>query len=347
MAGFVDRLATAAPSIGPWLCLCLCLVARTAVVAAHGQHEHLLRRQTLAKCRYDDDCMKNAYCWNQEACLCKDDYIVHKNGTDTVCLKVANAIGDPCEADIQCRVTFAPFSECRENICQCSDGSHYEMGRCYESVGLGKYCKTSHNCYIKDSYCVTGFCACSYNHHPNPRQDGCILSKELGDHCEHDYDCVAEYARCVLDSCTCSVNHVVSADRKHCLKAANSVGAPCQEDSQCQLFLKDAKCGGDGKCVCLDYFHQRGSECFKDVELKERCQSHKECVTSTYRDTFSTKPMNVDCVNGYCLCAPNYIMTEELRDCIGYSDNGVATVSPWTIVYQFLAMVVLMRISTF
>lgn len=48
---------------------------------------------------------------------------------------VANAIGDPCEADVQCRVTFAPYSECRQNICQCSDGSHYMEGRCYESVG--------------------------------------------------------------------------------------------------------------------------------------------------------------------------------------------------------------------
>lgn len=48
---------------------------------------------------------------------------------------VANAIGDPCEADVQCRVTFAPYSECRQNICQCSDGSHYVEGRCYESVG--------------------------------------------------------------------------------------------------------------------------------------------------------------------------------------------------------------------
>ncbi|XP_076644617.1 uncharacterized protein LOC143354425 isoform X2 [Halictus rubicundus] len=305
--------------------------------------------QTLAKCQYDDDCMKNAYCWNQEACLCKDGYIVHKNRTHTMCLQVANAIGDACEVDIQCRVIFAPFSECRQNICQCSDGTHYELGRCYESVGLGKYCKTNHNCYIKDSYCVTGFCACTYKHHPNPRNDGCIPSKELGDNCVFDYDCVAESSRCILGACTCKLDHVTSSDGKQCLKAAKSVGEPCQEDTQCQLNLKDSKCGADGKCVCYENFHQRGSNCFKDVVLNERCLSHKECVTPSYRDSFSIEPMNVECRDGVCLCAPNYIMTEELRDCIGYSDNGgtTTTIAPLTIAWQTFAVVVLMRIATF
>lgn len=43
--------------------------------------------ETLAKCRYDEDCMKNAYCWDQEACLCKDGFIVNKNRTHLECLK--------------------------------------------------------------------------------------------------------------------------------------------------------------------------------------------------------------------------------------------------------------------
>ena len=43
--------------------------------------------ETLAKCQYDDDCMKNAYCWNQETCLCKDNYIAYKNRTHVECLR--------------------------------------------------------------------------------------------------------------------------------------------------------------------------------------------------------------------------------------------------------------------
>ncbi|XP_015435971.1 PREDICTED: prion-like-(Q/N-rich) domain-bearing protein 25 isoform X2 [Dufourea novaeangliae] len=344
MAGLVDRLPMGgvALSIG----LGFCFAAWSAVVAAHGQHEHLLRRQTLAKCRYDDDCMKNAYCWNQEACLCKDDYIVYKNRTHVECLKVAAAIGDPCEADVQCRVTFAPYSECRRNICQCSDGSHYVEGRCYESVGLGLACQTNRNCYIKDSYCVTGFCECTLKYHPNPRNDGCIPSKELGDQCLNDYECVAENSRCI-DVCSCRVDHVLSRDGKRCLKAANSVGEPCQEDSQCQLFLKDSKCGSNDKCGCLEYFHQRGSVCIKDVALNERCENHKECITDTYRDSYSTEVMNVDCVDGLCACAKDYTVTEKLHDCIRFSDNGAAAATPWTQLSRILAFAFLASLSIF
>lgn len=47
--------------------------------------------ETLAACRYDLDCMENAYCWNQEACYCKDGYVVYRNRSDFHCLKGINA----------------------------------------------------------------------------------------------------------------------------------------------------------------------------------------------------------------------------------------------------------------
>ncbi|XP_050596118.1 rh5-interacting protein-like isoform X2 [Bombus affinis] len=322
MAGLVNRLTMG----GLALSIGLCFVVPSAVVAAHGQHEHLLLRQTLAKCRYDEDCMKNAYCWDQEACLCKDGFIVNKNRTHLECLKVANAIGDPCEVDIQCQVTFAPYSECRQRICQCSDGSHYVEGRCYESVGLGLPCQSHRNCYIKDSFCVTGFCACTLNYHANPRNDVCIPSIELGGKCSKDYDCIAENSRC-LDFCTCKVDHVLSSDGKRCLKVSESIGEPCQENSQCQLFQRESECGPNGRCRCIKYFHQRGSICLKDTLLNDRCQSHRECITETYRDSNSTEVMNVDCIDGFCKCAKDYILAEELHDCIRYSDNGAATIT--------------------
>ncbi|XP_017752295.1 PREDICTED: prion-like-(Q/N-rich) domain-bearing protein 25 isoform X2 [Eufriesea mexicana] len=331
MAGLVNR-----PTMGGLaLSIGLCFVVRSAVVVAHGQHEHLLRRQTLAKCRYDVDCMNNAYCWNQEACLCKDEYIVYKNRTHVECLKVANAIGDRCEVDIQCRVTFAPFSECRRNICQCSDGSHYVEGRCYESVGLGQACQTHRNCYIKDSYCVTGFCACTLKYHPNPRNDGCIPSAELDDECTNDYECVAENSRCSQQVCSCEAGHVLSKDGKRCLKARYSVGEPCHEDVQCQMFLKSTVCGPNGKCSCIDNFHQSGPVCLRDSLLNNRCQSHRECVTATHRHSNSTEVTSVDCVGGICMCAKDYIMT-EFNECVGYSDNGAATAHSWQQILRIL-----------
>ncbi|XP_043794616.1 prion-like-(Q/N-rich) domain-bearing protein 25 isoform X1 [Apis laboriosa] len=294
--------------------------------------------QTLAKCQYDADCMKNAYCWNQEACLCKENYIVYKNRTHVECLKVANAIGDPCEADVQCRVTFAPYSECRQNICQCSDGSHYVEGRCYESVGLGEPCQTHRNCYIRDSYCVTGYCACTLKYHPNPRNDGCIPSIELGEKCFKDYECVAENSRCI-DICSCKVDHVLSKDGKQCLKVRNSVGESCQENSQCQLGIKDSECGPDGKCSCIENFHQRGSVCFRDMMLNDRCQSHRDCVTVTYRHSNITEVMNVDCIDNTCVCAKDYIMSKELYDCIRYSDNGAESTISWQQIFRILPFI--------
>ncbi|XP_053986760.1 prion-like-(Q/N-rich) domain-bearing protein 25 isoform X1 [Hylaeus volcanicus] len=355
MAGSADRLAlggvalslslSLSMSIGLWFCLCL--AARCAVVAAHGQHEHLLRRNTLESCHYDDDCIENAYCWNQEACLCKDDYIVYKNRTHVKCLKVATAIGDPCEADIQCRITFATYSECQRSICQCSDGSHYFEGRCYESIGLGKACQSHRNCYIKDSYCVTGFCECTLNYHPNPRNDGCIPNVELGDKCSKDYECVAENSTC-RNVCSCRMSHVVSNDGKRCLRAANSVGEPCQEDSQCRLFLKDSNCGSNGECICADKFHRSGSECLKDVALNARCESHRECVTDRHRDSHSIQVTNVECLDDVCVCAKDYIITEELRDCIPYVDSGGASVStPWKGITRVFFLALLTRVSMF
>lgn len=87
---------------------------------------------------------------------------------------------------------------------------------------------------------------------------------ELGEKCFKDYECVAENSRCI-DVCSCKVDHVLSKDGKQCLKIRNSVGEPCQEDSQCQLGIKDSECGPDGKCSCIENFHQRGSICFRDM----------------------------------------------------------------------------------
>ncbi|XP_076761543.1 uncharacterized protein LOC143429700 isoform X2 [Xylocopa sonorina] len=302
-------------SIGLWL------VALGAVVVAHGEHQHLLLRQTLAKCQYDDDCVPNAYCWNQEACLCKDRYVVYKNRTHVECLRVANAIGDPCKADIQCHVTFAPYSECRNNFCQCTVGSHYVEGRCYESIGLGQICQTHRNCYINHSYCVTGYCTCTLKYHPNPNNDGCVRSAELGDVCSDDYECVAPNSVC-SDVCKCKVDHVLSSDGKRCLRLANSVGDSCEEDAQCQIYVENSWCGYNGKCSCIENFHRHGTLCVRDIKLYDICRKDMDCITETYRNSNFTRFINVNCVSGICVCAKDYIFSQELHDCVRYSQNG-------------------------
>ncbi|KAK2581568.1 hypothetical protein KPH14_002078 [Odynerus spinipes] len=317
----------------------LCFLARTSVVLAHGQHQHLLQRQTLAQCRYDSDCMENAYCWSQKACYCKEDYVVYRNRSNVFCLKVANNIEDSCVADVQCHVTFTPHSECRNNICQCSSAAHFVNGRCYESIGLGRICQTNHNCYVKDSYCVGGYCVCDHDQHSNPERTKCIKNAYLGDTCNNDYECVSENTRC-MEICRCKVDYVLSEDGTRCLKAANAVGEACQENSQCREFLQNAFCE-NGVCTCVPEFHRRGPVCAKDVELGQICVSHNECVTQTYRDSNSIEPMNVQCLEGTCTCAKDYIMSTELGDCIRYSESGATN---WQ-AYGILSLIVFVNVS--
>ncbi|CAL7939272.1 unnamed protein product [Xylocopa violacea] len=309
--------------------------------------DRTLPPQTLAKCKYDDDCVPNAYCWNQEACLCKDRYVVFRNRTHVECLKVANAIGDPCKADIQCHVTFAPYSECRNKFCQCTEGSHYAEGRCYESIGLGQICQTHRNCYINHSYCVTGYCTCTLKYHPNPRNDGCIPSVELGGVCSNDYECVATDSMC-SDVCKCKVDHVLSSDGKRCLKLANSVGDSCQEDAQCQTYVENSWCGYNGKCSCIENFHPHGSVCIRDTKLYDSCRNRRECITETYRNSNFTKFINVDCLGGVCVCAKDYTFSQEMRDCVRYADNAGAEAASnyWSAIFLMPSFVSLASLAS-
>ncbi|KAL2713463.1 prion-like-(Q/N-rich) domain-bearing protein 25 isoform X2, partial [Vespula squamosa] len=252
--------------------------------------------QTLAACRYDSDCMENAYCWNQEACYCKDGYVVYRNRSDFHCLKVADNIEDPCVANVQCHLTFTLHSECRNHVCQCSSTAHFVNGRCYESIGLGRMCQTNNNCYVKDSYCVGGYCVCDHSQHSNPERTQCVKNAYLGDKCEQDYECVSKSTRC-MEVCRCKVDYVLSEDGTRCLKAANSVGEDCQENLQCQEFLRNAVCQNN-VCTCIEDYHRRGPVCVRDVGLGQRCASHNECVTRTYKNSNSSELMNVDCSNG-------------------------------------------------
>ncbi|XP_014603814.1 PREDICTED: prion-like-(Q/N-rich) domain-bearing protein 25 isoform X2 [Polistes canadensis] len=290
--------------------------------------------QTLATCRYDLDCMENAFCWNQKACYCKDGYVVYRNNSNYHCLKVANNIEDTCVADVQCHLTFTLHSECRNHVCQCSSTAHFVNGRCYESIGLARICQTNHNCYVKDSYCVNGYCVCDNRQHPNPERTKCIKNAYLGDKCEQDFECVSENTRC-MEICKCKVDYVLSEDGTRCLKAANSVGEGCREDSQCQEFLQNTICQ-DNVCTCVEEYHRRGPVCVRDVGLGQRCVSHNECVTQTYKHSNSTDLMKVDCLNDRCTCAKDYIMSQELDDCIRYSESGATSLQTYRIFFLII-----------
>lgn len=41
-------------------------------------------------------------------------------------------------------------------------------------TGLGRICQTNNNCYVKDSYCVEGYCVCDHSQHSNPERTKCV-----------------------------------------------------------------------------------------------------------------------------------------------------------------------------
>ncbi|XP_066595564.1 prion-like-(Q/N-rich) domain-bearing protein 25 isoform X2 [Prorops nasuta] len=276
--------------------------------------------QTLGPCQYDSDCMENAYCWGQQGCKCKREYVVYRNRTNFQCLKVATSMGDPCTADVQCQVAFTPLAECRDDTCQCSWGSRFENGRCYQSVGLGEMCQTHHNCHIKESYCVKGYCECTLQHHPSTDMTQCLRNKHLNETCLSNDECVDENSSC-REVCRCNVDHVQSKDGRKCLKAANSIEEPCEEGSQCTEFLKGAECR-NGACLCREKYHQRGSMCYKNVALGQRCDTHLKCVTDKFLDSKQVDVVNVDCIQDVCTCAEGYTLGEDLSYCIPFSDSG-------------------------
>ncbi|XP_020710888.2 prion-like-(Q/N-rich) domain-bearing protein 25 isoform X2 [Athalia rosae] len=300
-------------------CFIICMGSLFVVGDTSGQE-----LKTLTTCQYDSDCVENAYCWAQQSCLCKEGYLVDKNRTHVQCLLIATQFGDPCTMDVQCRVTFTAQAKCRDGFCGCSEASHFQAGRCYESKRIGQICQVSNNCHIQDSpsYCVSGVCTCPFQHHPNADGTRCLRSSFLGDGCSGDEECVAQNSRC-LDVCRCQVDHVISADQKRCLKAANAVGEQCEIDSQCKAFMSNAECR-EGQCFCVKNYHQRGPVCMRSVMLNHECSDSRQCVTPTHKDSNSSEITNVDCVDGTCVCTADYTATEDSLDCIRFSENGAS-----------------------
>ncbi|XP_012287719.1 prion-like-(Q/N-rich) domain-bearing protein 25 [Orussus abietinus] len=298
-------------------------------------------------CEFDDECPEHAFCCrDSEKCLCKEGFLFDRNRTHVQCLQVAKALGDPCVKDVQCRVTFAAQAECRDNTCQCSLGSHFIHGRCYKSLGLGEFCQTSFNCRVDntDAFCVSGVCACPLRHHRSSDGTRCIKNALLDERCTNDEECIVDDSRC-LDVCGCKVDYVTSSDGKRCLKAADAVGEPCEEDTQCQQFISNSICF-DGGCTCARGYHRRAGTCLRSVGLNQPCESSGECVTKTnlgYESSTGYEWSNVDCVDGTCKCAEEYTITEDLLDCVRYSESDATICRPFSwilpiILLSFLLM---------
>ncbi|KAK0162400.1 hypothetical protein PV327_006180 [Microctonus hyperodae] len=216
---------------------------------------------------------------------------------------------------------------CRNHECSCKAGFLLSSNKielqCLRSIG--QMCKTQYNCHVEgsSSFCVDGFCSCPLDHHASTDGKSCLKSLYLGDNCMNDNECITEYSNC-YGICGCQDGYISSDDKKHCLKAANSIGDPCEEDLQCKAL--NAKCGEEKKCTCIMDFKRLGPVCLRKINpdmLGKSCSSRSQCVKPMPEtDLNKEEVVNIDCLNGKCSCAQDYILTEDNTDCIRFSENG-------------------------
>ncbi|XP_055586047.1 prion-like-(Q/N-rich) domain-bearing protein 25 isoform X2 [Uranotaenia lowii] len=276
---------------------------------AWGQQSFV--RRTTSVCRVESECPNNAYCEYYSPsngygiCICRQGYFVLTQNSTRECIRFATAIGDYCQLDDQCQYLLSTDSECRDNSCQCREGTHYveRERRCYKTSYLGQYCRLTNNCIGDDTYCRDGICVCAVGKHPNMGRNLCLPDVYLGEKCFRDEECINDYSRC-NDVCRCRVSHLLNRDQNQCLPIARRLYDLCEEDLQCLYNIPYSRCqisttaNGEsiGNCTCANGYHEV-DYCHTTVYLNGICEVNENCALSP--DTV--------CINGRCRCADHMI----------------------------------------
>ncbi|XP_022906514.2 prion-like-(Q/N-rich) domain-bearing protein 25 isoform X2 [Onthophagus taurus] len=96
-------------------------------------------------------------------------------------------LGDKCSSNYYC--WYIANAECRNNICQCMEGTTQYGEGCLEDVNPKIACPNSNECYLLEynSICVDGYCRCPIKHHF--RDGKCHYNKHLREPCTEDKEC--------------------------------------------------------------------------------------------------------------------------------------------------------------
>ncbi|KAK6759710.1 hypothetical protein RB195_021339 [Necator americanus] len=210
-------------------------------------------------------------------CQCNAGFTL-QNGVCTSTIGAFKNINSQCAAADRC----SGGSTCRENICQCVDGSSELHGRCRQSPG-GR-CSYGQTC-DGGSSCEFGLCRCPEGHIVDSGK--CVMGKaEPGKSCQHGQKCV-HGSVCRFGMCVCIAKYIASKGR--CVRRENvlvpsrpkpssttpssttlmkvgSVKGPGFECQEGDLCSGGSRCR-DGFCVCNEF----------EVIINDQCVgSHKQ-----------------------------------------------------------------------
>lgn len=253
----------------------------------NGYAQNISQRRTSNTCRNHEDCPTYAYCEHVSSstdnglCVCQEGYMIVAENKTRKCYKVASHINEPCIFDDQCKFKLSTEAECRNHICQCQAGSHFvkRENECYKSAGVGEYCRLTNNCLGEHTVCRSGVCQCPMDTHLDEISGECVPDVYLGEVCSSHVECITLYSRC-HDVCRCTVSHIISVDGTRCLKIADSITNPCEEDNQCQVHIAHSICGENNTCVCRDGYHVNNYKCYVSVLFGGICENDENCINT-------------------------------------------------------------------
>ncbi|XP_014248529.1 prion-like-(Q/N-rich) domain-bearing protein 25 isoform X2 [Cimex lectularius] len=162
-------------------------------------------------CNFDDDCiMEHSYCYHQQSCECRPNFISNEDQTNCVA-----TVGSPCYSNYDCtslKSSNCVFDNNEIGYCVCNHGFVSDPHN-RECLPIGKFvfapCILDNQCQEglgEASFCHRQKCECLPSHH----FDGeCIRNRGLGESCWNKSQCYIgeEYKNtmdCLSSVCVCN-----------------------------------------------------------------------------------------------------------------------------------------------
>ncbi|XP_045508877.1 multiple epidermal growth factor-like domains protein 6 [Colias croceus] len=274
----------------------------------------------LWQCTNDSDCSsRNGSICVEGTCKCPTGREPGRGGMD--CIRVAPYYSSPCVDTTQCSRLFSNY-ECRQvtnstiSICACLPGTHYFLGRCWNTKSFGESCTRDEECLStpRDPFSLKcdGVCVCSDGYYERQRGECRKIGKAVGDGCVVDSDCQFTGGACNINTFSCvdstvPQSKVLERIEQHTLDVEHSMTdrtVQAVHDTACNA---SAACPSpqlcvDRTCVCPVGFYMSDDKCYAELgtpSTPEQCGGLLATV-----------------IDGVCACPPNFFYNVNMRDCI-------------------------------